>query len=143
VMQGTEDYTENLNKRVVSMLQAMNSSPGIPADLIKKAGDIQSKLDVILNQKFNRQSIRPSEEENPPAPVTLNQRLGKLSWISFGSTGDPTSTQMDAYNILLEEFPPVYNQVKQLGEVDVPQLEKALEAIGVPVTPGRLPEWKK
>ena len=50
---------------------------------------------------------------------------------------------MDAYNILLEEFPPVYNQVKQLGEVDVPQLEKALEAIGVPVTPGRLPEWKK
>ncbi len=143
VMQGTEDYTENLNKRVVSMLQAMNSTPGIPADLIKKAGDIQSKLDVILNQKFNRQSIRPSEEENPPAPVTLNQRLGKLSWISFGSTGDPTSTQMDAYNILLEEFPPVYNQVKQLGEVDVPQLEKALEAIGVPVTPGRLPEWKK
>jgi len=33
--------------------------------------------------------------------------------------------------------------VKQLGEVDVPQLEKALEAIGAPVTPGRLPEWKK
>jgi hypothetical protein len=75
--------------------------------------------------------------------VTLNQRLGKLSWISFGSTGDPTKTQLDAYNILLEEFPPVYNQVKQLGEVDIPQLEKAMESIGAPVTPGRLPEWKK
>ena len=143
VMQGTEDYAENLNKRVLSLLQAMNSAPSVPASLIKKANDIQLQIDGILNQKFNRQSARPSEEENPPAPVTLNQRLGKLSWISFGSTGDPTKTQADAYAILLDEFPPVYNQVKQLGEVDIPQLEKAMEAIGGPVTPGRLPEWKK
>ncbi len=143
VMQGTEDYTENLNKRVVSMLQALTITPGMPADLIKKAKDLQAQIDVILNQKFNKVSNVPSEEENQPSPVTLNQRLGKLSWISFGSTGDPTKTQLDAYNILLDEFPPVYNQVKQLGEVDVPQLEKALEAAGAPLTPGRLPEWKK
>ena len=143
VMQGTEDYAENLNRRVISILQAMNSTTVVPAELLKKAKELQLQLDEILNQKFNHPSARPSEEENPPAPVTLNQRLGKLSWISFGSTGDPTKTQLDAYNILLEEFPPVYNQVKQLGEVDIPQLEKAMESIGAPVTPGRLPEWKK
>jgi len=143
VMQGTEDYAENLNKRVTCILQAINSTPVVPEDLLTKARAIQAQLDEILNQKFNRQSARPSEEENPPAPVTLNQRLGKLSWISFGSTGDPTTTQTDAYNILMDEFPPVYKQVKQLGEVDIPQLEKAMESIGAPLTPGRLPEWKK
>jgi hypothetical protein len=37
----------------------------------------------------------------------------------------------------------VYDQVKRLGQVDVPQLETALENLGAPVTPGRLPEWKK
>ena len=143
IMQGTEEYAYNLNNKVLSILQAINSTPAAPPDLQKKARDIQVQLDVILNQKFNRQSARPSDEENPPAPVTLNQRLGKLSWISFGSTGDPTQTQRDAYSILLDEFPPVYEQVKQIGETEVPQLEKAMESIGAPVTPGRLPEWKK
>ena len=104
---------------------------------------IQLHLDDILNLKFNHRTTKPSEDENPPSPVTLNQRLGKLSGMSWSSTGDPTKNQLDAYTILMEEFPPVYNQVRQLGETDIPRLEKALENLGAPVTPGRLPEWKK
>lgn len=142
VMQGTEDYAEGLNRRVNSILQALNSTPSAPADLIARAMSVQTQLDVILNQKFNRVTSRPSEEENPPAAVTLNQRLGKLSWISYSSTGEPTTSAKDAYQILMEEFPPVYNQVKQIGETDIPALEKALENLGAPVTPGRLPQWK-
>jgi len=33
-------------------------------------------------------------------------------------------------------------KLKQLVEGDIPRLEKALEALGAPHTPGRLPEWK-
>jgi len=44
--------------------------------------------------------------------------------------------------ILLEEFPPVYQLIKKLGEIEIPVLEKELEKIGAPVTPGTLPEWK-
>ena len=111
--------------------------------LAKKAREIQLQLDEILNVKFNRVSARPSEEENPPAPVPLNSRLGKLSWISWSSTGDPSQNQKDAYAILEAEFPPVYDQIKRIGEKDIPQLEKAMENIGAPVTPGRLPDWRK
>jgi len=143
VMQGTEYYAEVLNKRVSSILQALNSTPGANPELAKKALDLQLQLDEILNVKFNRNTIKPSEEENPPAPVTLNSRLGKLSWISWMSTGEPTQTQKDAYAILESEFPPVYDQIKKLGETDIPKLEQELEQIGAPVTPGRLPEWKK
>ena len=75
--------------------------------------------------------------------MPLNSRLGKLSWISWMSTGDPSQTQKDAYAILEAEFPPVYEQIKRIGETDVPQLEKALENLGAPVTPGRLPEWRR
>ena len=104
---------------------------------------VQLQLDEILNVKFNRHTIKPSEEENPPAPVPLNSRLGKLSWISWSSTGEPTQTQKDAYAILETEFPPVYDQIKRIGEIEIPQLEKALENLGAPVTPGRLPEWRR
>ncbi len=143
VMQGTENYAEALYRRSTSILQALNSTPAASADLLKRAREIQLQLDEILNVKFNRNTGKPSEEENPPAPVPLNSRLGKLSWISWSSTSAPSQTQKDAYAILEAEFPPVYDQVKHLGETDIPQLEKALENLGAPVTPGRLPEWKK
>ncbi|MFZ4564773.1 MAG: hypothetical protein ACOYNU_15450, partial [Bacteroidales bacterium] len=142
-MQGTENYAEALKKRAASMLQALNSTPSASPELMKKALAVQLQLDEILNVKFNRNTNKPSEEENPPAPVSLNSRLGKLSWMSWSSTGDPSQTQKDAYAILEAEFPPVYDQIKKIGESDIPQLEKELENLGAPVTPGRLPEWRK
>ncbi|MEI6456953.1 MAG: glycosyl hydrolase [bacterium] len=142
VMQGTENYAEGLYKRVTSILQALNSTPDASPELMKRALDAQLALDDILNVKFNRNTGKPSEEENPPAPVTLNQRLGKLAWITWGSTGSPTQGQLDAYKILEKEFPTVYNQVKSLGETEIPQIEQMAEKSGSPATPGRLPDWK-
>jgi len=143
VMQGTENYAGFLYKRVSTILQALNSTPNASPDLVKKAMEIKMQLDEILNVKFNRNTAKPSDEENPPAPVPLNSRLGKLSWISWTSTSNPTQGQRDAYKILGDEFPPVYNEVKHIGETEVPQLEKALENLGAPPTPGRLPEWRR
>jgi photosystem II stability/assembly factor-like uncharacterized protein len=142
LMQGTEQYADGLFKRSKDIVQALNVSPASTPELMKKAMDVNMMLDSILNKKFNRRSDRPSDEENPPAPVPLNTRLGKISWTTWVTTSSPTQTQLDAYSILMEEFPPVYQLVKQLGERDLPALEKELEKIGAPVTPGRLPEWK-
>jgi photosystem II stability/assembly factor-like uncharacterized protein len=139
VMQGTENYTKSLYDRVTSILQAFNSTPAVKQETVAKARAIQLQLDEILNVKFNRNTSKPSNEENPPAPVPLNSRLGTLSWISWSTTGDPTQTQKDAFAILESEFPPVYQQVKMIGETELPGLEKELESLGGPVTPGRLP----
>lgn len=143
VMRGTESYAEKLLERTNDLLLALNSVPGGAPALMKQALDLQRQLDVIINVRFNRDSQKPSSEENPPAPVPLNDRLGILTWTSWSSTCDPTQTAKDAFAILEEEFPPVYDQVKQIGEVDLPALEKAAEEIGAPVTPGRLPVWRK
>jgi hypothetical protein len=43
----------------------------------------------------------------------------------------------------MEEFPPVYNQIKQIGETDLKNVEMEVEKLGAPATPGRLPVWKK
>ncbi len=142
VVQGTERYTEELFKRANSVLQSLSNTPGASPELMAKAASVRQQLYDILNVRFNRNTNKPSDEENPPAPVPLNARLGKLTWISWSSTGDPTQTQRDAYRILQEEFPPVYDQIKALGEKELPELEKAVESLGGPVTPGRLPDLK-
>ena len=51
--------------------------------------------------------------------------------------------QLDAYAILMEEFPQVHKQVKQIGETDLRELEKEVEKLDAPITPGRLPDWHK
>jgi photosystem II stability/assembly factor-like uncharacterized protein len=143
VMRGTESYAKQLLDRTNDLLQALNSTPGGSSELITQARKIQLQLDEIINVKFNRRTGKPSDEENPPAPVPLNDRLGKLTWSSWSSTGDPTQTAKDAYAILEEEFPPVYDQIKNIGEVELPALEAAAEELGAPATPGRLPVWRK
>ena len=54
---------------------------------------------------------------------------------------DDSLATFGSYNILKEEFPQVYKQVKRIGEIDIPKVEREMEKLGAPVTPGRLPEW--
>jgi len=143
LMSGTERYAEDLLKRINSIQEALNSTPNASPELLKKASDIRLQLDEILNVKFNRVTNRPSAEENPPAPVPLNSRLEKILPVTYTTTSEPTQGQWDAYKILQAEFPPVYDQVKNIGETEIPALEKTMNILGSPSTPGRLPEWRK
>jgi len=92
VMRGTEAYAEGLLKRSTNIVQALNTSPANTPELLARAQDIRMQLDSLLNKKFNKRSDKPSDEENPPAPVPLNNRLGKISWTTWVSTFEPTQT---------------------------------------------------
>lgn len=142
VMLGTEEYADELLKRAYALEVALNTVAGANADLRSRLGKVSEQLEGI-KLKFNIVSNKPSDEENPPAPVTLDNRLGKIVYASWGSTSAPTQMQLDAYKILMTEFPPVYNEIKQIGEVTLKSLEKEVDALGAPATPCRLPVWNK
>jgi hypothetical protein len=142
VMQGTDNYAEDLLKRTYALQASLNAIPGANTELRARISNVSQQLESI-KLKFNNVSNRPSDEENPPAPVTLYNRLYKVAWAHWGSTGTPTQMQMDSYKILMEEFPPVYEQIKKIGETDLKELEEEVEKLGAPATPGRLPVWKK
>lgn len=142
VMQGTQQYANGLIARLQSIIQLLNGATNAPPDLKKKTMDLSMQIEDILFA-FNGKKATASEEENPPAPVPLNSRLNKVAWTSWGSTAQPTQTQQESYRILMEEFSPIYAKVKMIGEVELPKIESALNALGAPATPGRLPEWKK
>jgi hypothetical protein len=50
--------------------------------------------------------------------------------------------QRDGYAIADEEFRPVYEELKKILAEDVAAIEKRLDAVGAPYTPGRLPDWR-
>jgi photosystem II stability/assembly factor-like uncharacterized protein len=140
-VQGTDNFAEELSEKITTMIQAVHQTPGTSPELQAKLFTLKLKIDDILFA-FNGKQPKASREENPPAPVSINERLGNIIYAFYGSTSAPTSTHRRSYDIILEEFPPLYAQLKQMSEFDVPAIEVEMEKAGVPYTPGRLPGWE-
>lgn len=138
---GTENFLKEMISKVDKMKQAILLTPGTSFELLKEADKIKNELNDI-SLKFSRQSNYPSTEENPPSPVTINERLDVLRYTHYRSTEPITKKEKVAYDVLVEEFPTVYEKIKNISENDINNLEKKLENLGAPAIPGKLPELK-
>ena len=141
IVMGTNRFAEELSKKLTTMKQAVHQTPSAPPELSTKIHALSLQMDDIL-WTLNGKEPKASREENPPAPVSINERLGNLTYAFYRSTSAPTSTQKRIYQIIRDEFPAVHKQLKQMSEVAVPAIEAEMEAVGVPYTSGRLPDWK-
>lgn len=137
-----QQMADDLMKRTQYVKQAINNTPDAPNELLARATVIERQLEDI-EWTFSGQSPKASREENWPASTPLNDRIGALVYSHWGSTSRVSETQMQMYDILAEEFPPVLEELKQISEIDLKNLEQELDAIGAPWTPGRIPEWDK
>ena len=72
----------------------------------------------------------------------LRSRARNAAFDNMRSTTNITGTSKQNYMIAAEEFGPVLEQVKMLKE-EFEQMDKKLTDLGAPLTPGRLPDWKK
>ena len=142
VASGTESMTDELMTRVQYVKQAVNNTPGIPYELMAKASALEKELDDIL-WKFNGQRPKASQEENWPAPPSINEYLSVATYGTFRSTSGPTQTMREQMQLAKEALKPVYDRIKVILEVDIVKLEAELDKYGVPFTPGRLPAWGK
>jgi photosystem II stability/assembly factor-like uncharacterized protein len=140
-VKGTESLLKDMMRRVENIKYAINITPEVPSDFMNKAENISKEL-FLLNLKFNRDSNRPSPEENPPSPVTFEERLNVLAYTHNRSTSNITRNERNAYSALVSEFPPVLDRIKSIYNVDLKNLESDLEKYNAPWTPGRIPDVK-
>jgi len=87
---------------------------------------------------FNGPQAKASQEELPPIDMSLSQRLGEMASASYGTSGDISIIGKEQLNILKTEFPPILERVKKAG-LDLQKLDKQLDAVKAPWTPGRVP----
>jgi hypothetical protein len=131
-------YTTELKNIVNAAMQAIHQTPGASAEIMKEAERINNELDNILFI-FNGPEAKASAEELPPIDVPLTDRLSEMASASYGSSGDITTIAKDQLDILKVEFPPVLERVKKAGD-DLQKLDKQLDEIKAPWTPGRVPK---
>jgi len=141
-MTGTDRLTAELTAKVENMKQAIYSMPGISQELMNKARALSSELEEI-RFALNGVQAKASQEETPPALVALNSRLQNLVSSHIGNSAGISASEKAEYDILKGEFPPVLSRLKKIAETDIPALEKELNRLNAPWTPGRIPEWKE
>jgi hypothetical protein len=109
------------------------------ASLLKTTEDLKKRNDKILLDLRGDNFARTHEEQTPPS---ISQRAGRVVQGTGSNTARPTKTLEDDYKYAAAAFAPVLAQLRMLVEVDLPKLDKALDAAEVLHTPGRVPNWK-
>ncbi|MEN8248626.1 MAG: sialidase family protein, partial [Bacteroidota bacterium] len=104
--------------------------------LFKDVLAIEKKIQKI-ELKLN--GDRTASRLDIDTPPSVRSRIGNASWGTINTTSGPTKTHVDSYNIALEEFKPLLEQVKAIIEQDMNALNSALIKAGAPYTPGTLP----
>lgn len=136
-----ERLTRELNEKVETIKQTLYATPAASQELKDAARALSVELEAIRFE-FDGVDARASWEEIPPAKIPLSKKVSELSYMRSGYSGDPTETERQSFAIVQEAFPPLLERIKTIAEEKLPALEKQLDAVNAPWTPGRIPAWK-
>jgi hypothetical protein len=84
--------------------------------------------------------VRRYQEPDPPS---ITDRVQTAVYGYWTTTGAPTGTNRQAYDLAAADFGAVLENLRSLIETDLKALEAKVEAAGGPWTPGRVPTWTK
>jgi hypothetical protein len=104
----------------------------------KEAARLILELENI-NFRFRGPEAKASSEEIPPTDVPLSDRLNEIAITSYSQSGNISQIAKDQMTVLKSEFPPVLVRAAKAGD-DLQKLEKQLDVIKAPWTPGRVPK---
>jgi hypothetical protein len=119
---------------------ALKSVTGDTSELLAEIRALETKVDEIQHKMFGDRLLGRLDMDTE---LGLSSRINSVIRDQWRSLSAPTQSQKDAFQIVADEFPPLLEAIKKIVEEDVIKIEKKLEEIGAPYTPGRLPVWKR
>ncbi|MFN0156788.1 MAG: glycosyl hydrolase [Bacteroidota bacterium] len=138
-VEGAGRVVDEVKSRLTLIKKALLDAAGVPATLRTDVQRIEASLTEITRVLRGDRTLTSRAETVPPSIV---DRVNSIVYDQWLSTSAPTGTHERAYEIAGEEFGPLLSRLKTLVEVDLKNLERAMENAGAPWTPGRFPEWK-
>lgn len=138
VMTGAMRLAREHQVKLAAIRKAMKQTPGTGAEMLKRVKDLEREINDIIYKMEGPEAIA-SWEELPPMAMPLNRRLNVMIRTHWSSTSELTATEMDQLEILRAEFPVLLAELEKItGELN--QLDRELESLKAPWTPGRIPK---
>ena len=138
VMTGTQRMVQEQLGKLATIKKALVQTPGAGVELSRQVLELEGHL-KDLQFALDGPSAKASWEELPPMVMPLNRRLSIMIRTHWSSTSELTKTETDQLEILKEEFPPLLEKLEQVVD-EVNEIDRQLEALKAPWTPGRVPE---
>ena len=135
---GTDEYKNELYNKLTYINAAILQTAGLSPDVARTAEALKQRLNKINTLLNGDGTLASREFEVKPS---INGRVANIVFALWSTTSAPTQTMIDSYNTAAQEFTPVYNEIKSIGD-EIKKLEDILNKSNAPYTPGRLPEWK-
>ncbi|MCC6725304.1 MAG: glycosyl hydrolase [Saprospiraceae bacterium] len=135
---GATGLLGEVNDVVKHARQATYSIAQPATDLLADVKALEQKI-KDLNKAFYGDGVAVKIDK-PHAP-SLADRIYGMAYDIWSSSSAPTTTQKEQMAIASKLFQAELAKLKQLVEVDLPALDRKLEAAQAPWTPGRLPVW--
>jgi hypothetical protein len=135
---GAVRAANDLKGRMALIKRALRETPAASPALVTTANDIDRRLNDFLRE-LRGDTVLAARNEN--VPISISDRADSVVDTQRFSTARPTTTQAEAFRIASEEFQVALGRLRSLVENDLANLERQMEAVGAPWTPGRLPSW--
>jgi hypothetical protein len=135
---GALEAANSLNGRLEQIRRAVDHTPAVDAKWKEAVRSLEKRNHDILRALRGDVALRARNENTP---VSIVERVGEIVESQRLALARPTTTQREQYRIASHEFAGELGKLRSLIDVDLRQLEKALDAAGAPWTPGRLPQW--
>ncbi len=132
---GAVEASRETERRLDAIVKALKETPAAAPELTDRAVKLRQRLEDI---NLPLRGDRVGDRRNYPTPPSISGRLQSVVSAFWSNTSAPTGTARESYRIASEQFAAVHAQLKQLVEVDLHDLEKAMDRAGSPWTPGRL-----
>jgi photosystem II stability/assembly factor-like uncharacterized protein len=133
---GALDLAASTNPRLDAIIKALDTTPAAPRALHDQARALKRRLSAILDEL---QGDRSLGSRSVATPAAISERVNTISGELNGTLGRQTATHEQQLQIASELFAAQRPALKALVETDVPAIERELDRIGAPYTPGRLP----
>jgi uncharacterized phage infection (PIP) family protein YhgE len=131
---GAIDVANTARTRINLLKRSAQEAPAQNQNLVAEAKALETKVNDIIN------SLRGGRENSDSPPPSISNRVELVADTIRLSSVRPTQTQLNQYNFASTQFNPVLARLRTLVETEIPNLERALNAVGAPLTPGRLPQ---
>lgn len=135
-----EQSAAEARTRLDAIRRAIDATPAIPLKVREETGTLEKRLTEIARSLRGDPVMRARQE---PVAVSISDRVSFAAQSLRLSTGHPTKTAMESYQIGSDELAAEIPKLRRLIETDLRALEKQLDAAGAPPTPGRLPDWRR
>lgn len=138
VVLGSNDYLGHLKNRIKYLKAGINQTNSNGFSLMKDITEFEKQTRELDIKLSGDNSIAKHEFEVVPGFINDMELMVYYTWAqSYGSTADLEAKYYELRSI----FTPHYLKIKELKAL-TEQIELKAEALKMPATYGRLPEWK-